>query len=70
MPAEWLFEEEVKITELKTKMKLIINEEEIETAPRSYNYSVLFKYNSTRIRTVCLLYLYVTFTYSQYQMAD
>ena len=29
MPAEWLFEEEVKITELKTKMKLIINEEEI-----------------------------------------
>ena len=32
--------------------------------------SVLFKYNSTRIRTICLLYLYVTFTYSQYQMAD
>jgi hypothetical protein len=38
MPAEWLFEEEVKITELKTKMKLIINEEDIETAPRAYNY--------------------------------
>jgi len=46
-------------------MKSII-EDDLMTEARSYNYrycnyiwSVLFRYNSTRIRTVCLLYLYV-----------
>lgn len=28
--------------------------------------SVLFRYNSTRIRTTCLLYLYVVFSFAQF----
>ena len=38
MPSNWMFEDEVKINELKEKMSKIINDIEIESTARAYNY--------------------------------
>lgn len=38
MPSEWVFEDEVKINQLREKMANIIHSNEISTEARSYNY--------------------------------
>lgn len=41
MPTEWVFEDEVKINQLREKMANIIQSNEISTEARSYNYRYL-----------------------------
>ena len=38
MPDNWVFEDEVKINQLKEKMAKIIHDDGIESEARGYNY--------------------------------
>lgn len=65
MPNEWMLEDEVKIMELKQQMQILTHSEVTEQA-KPLNYSSMFRYNSTRVRMFCLLYLYAIIVLGQY----
>ncbi|CAD8160524.1 unnamed protein product [Paramecium octaurelia] len=69
MPENWILEDEVRINELKDKMKNILLQVEIHEQPKGYNFSSIFRYKSIRIRMFCLLYLYSIVVLGQFQTA-
>ncbi|CAD8090910.1 unnamed protein product [Paramecium primaurelia] len=67
MPKDWMLEDEVRVKELKDKMQEITQQFGVKEVAKGYNFSSIFRYNSTRVRMFCLLYLYSVIIIGQFQ---